>query len=542
MLIRACAASSKIEAQVMLRFSWLCAVFLLAGCGGPLTPRAPDREYGQSVAKEFEAAFNGGWQQMDRFEQRRWVKPALAASDERQRRYMIRQRDIGRMRLHRIELQGDAMVALAQTEFGDWVKCFLVFGDGGGRVLDVRWLQAAAPESEQGPRTEQEFTSDLDGFLGRFSKAGGFSGAVLVARRGEVIFEKAYGRASRDPSIPNQLSTKFNLASVDKIFTAVLAFQLIEEGKLALQGKLCDYLANYPLKDACPITIEQLLSHTSGLPDLMNPRLIRAVDRFQTPQDYLDTFGKDPLLFEPGKRWAYSSFGYAVLGRIIETIEGKSFAEVMVKRIYEKANMQHSTRLASAANAADVAVPYASALPSGGKLEYGTERDARRFLPHPAPFCCSFTTVRDLYNFSQALVAGRLVSRKSLELMVKTDKTGPGDLVEHYGYGVMTDLIAGVPFFGHDGGVWGVNAVFRMTPDNDVVVVLANMSPGAAQRAAMRAADQLARLRQRASNGPHRVEDEFGRGGLGRERFCYPTEKPIVATSHEVAGELKDEL
>ncbi len=386
------------------------------------------------------------------------------------------------------------MVALVQTEFGDWMKCFLVFGSG-GRLLDAKWLQAAAPQSERAPQSEQELTSDLDGFLGRFTQGGGFSGAVLVARRGEVIFEKAYGDASREPPTPNQVSTRFNIASVDKIFTAVAVFELIEEGRLALAGKLCDYLPEYPLKEACPITIDQLLTHTSGLGDVMNPRLMRAIDGFKTPQDYIDTFGKDQLIFKPGKRWAYSNFGYAVLGRIVEVVEGKPFAEIMTTRIYDKANMKDSTHLASAVNASDVAVPYAALLPGGkDKLEYGPERDARPFLPFPSPFGCSFTTVRDLYEFSQALLAGRLVSKKSLELMVKTDRSAPGDLVDHYGYGVMTDLVDGVPYFGHDGGVWGVNAVLRMTPDNDVVVVLSNVSPGGGQRVAMRIADELARL------------------------------------------------
>jgi CubicO group peptidase (beta-lactamase class C family) len=484
-----------IKAQIMSGLFWLCMVVLLAGCGGALQPRAPDPEYGQSVAKEFEVAFNGGWSEMDRFERQHWVEPALRPIDERQGRYMTRHRGMGRIRMHRVELEGDQMVALVQTEFGDWMKCFFVFGDGGHRLLDVRLLQAAGPQSERGPQSEQEFTSDLDAFLGRFAKEGGFSGAVLVARRGEVIFEKAYGEARREPSTPNQVSTRFNIASVDKILTATVVFELIEEHKLTLGGRICDYLPSYPLKEACPITIDQLLTHTSGLPDVMNPRLIRAVDRFKTPQDYIDTFGKDPLTFEPGKRWAYNNFGYVVLGRIVEAIEGKPFADVMSKRIYEKANMKDSTHLASAANASDVAVPYAFILPDGkGKLEYGPERDARRFLPLPAPFCCSFTTVRDLYNFSQALMAGHLVSKKSLELMVKTNRAAPGDLVEHYGYGIMTDLIDGVPYFGHDGGVWGVNAVLRMTPAHDVVVVLSNVSPGAGQRAAMRAADLLARL------------------------------------------------
>lgn len=481
--------------------SLLCVALLLVGCGGSLQQRAPDPEYGRSVTKELEAAFNGGWPAMDRFEQRRWVKAALGPSKERQSRYLTQQRSMGRIHLHRVELKGDEMVGLVQTEFGDWLSCFLVF-DGGDGLTDVRWLQAAAPEGEPGPRSLAEYTSSLHGFLELFAKKGGFAGAVLVARRGEVIFEKAYGEARRDPSTPNQVTTRFNVASVEKILTATLVFELIEERKLALDGKLCDYLPSYPQKDACPITIDQLLTHTSGLPDIMNPRLIRAVDRFKTPQDYIDTFGKDPLIFEPGKSWGYSNFGYVVLGRIVEAVERKSFAEVMTQRIYEKANMRASTRDPAAANAADVAVPYAFLMPSGHGLEYGPERDARRFLPLPSPFCCSFTTVRDLYDFSQALMAGRLVSKQSLELMVKTDRSGPDDLVDHYGYGVMTDLIDGVPYFGHDGGAWGVNAVFRMTPDNDVVVVLSNVSPGAGQRAAMRAADQLARLPRNAERMP----------------------------------------
>jgi Beta-ketoacyl synthase, N-terminal domain len=186
MVSRAQVASSKIKARVLSGLLWLCMVFLLAGCGGALQPRAPDPEYGQSVVKEFGVAFNGGWSQMDRFEQQHWVKPALGPSDERQVRYMTRQRGMGRIRMQRVELEGDQMVALAQTEFGDWMKCFLVFGDGGHRLLDVRFLQAAAPESERGPQSEQQYTSDLDGFLGRFAKGAGFSGAVLVARRGET--------------------------------------------------------------------------------------------------------------------------------------------------------------------------------------------------------------------------------------------------------------------------------------------------------------------------------------------------------------------
>lgn len=487
-------------AQRMSALWGLCAALLLSGCGGALQPHAPDPEYGKGVAREFEAAFNGGWAQMDRFERQYWVAPALAPSTDRKWPYLLQRRGFGRIHLDRVELEREQMVALAQTEFGDWVKCFLVFGEGGKRLLDVKWLQAAAPASERGPQNEQEYTSQLDGFLARFSERAGFSGAVLVARRGQVIFEKAYGQARREPPTLNQVTTRFNIASVEKIFTAVLVFELIEEHKLALGGKICDYLPNYPLKEACPITIDQLLTHTSGLGDVMSPRLMHAVERFKTPQDYLDTFGKDPLLFEPGKRWAYSNFGYAVLGRIVEAVEGKPFAEVIAQRIYEKANMKASTHLA---NAADLAVPYAFLMPSGrGKLEYGPERDARRFMPLPAPFCCSFTTVRDLYNFSQALLAGRLVSKKSLELMVKTDRTAPGDLVDHYGYGVMADLIDGIPYFGHDGGVWGVNAVFRMTPDNDVVVVLSNVSPGAGQRAAMRAEDWLARLPKSAEQTP----------------------------------------
>jgi CubicO group peptidase (beta-lactamase class C family) len=442
---------------------------------------------------------------MDRFERRHWVERVLEASEERHTRYLNRRRALGRIRLHRIALEGDAMVALTQSEYGDWMKCFLVFGGEGDRLLQVKWLQAAAPESEPAPRTEQELSSELDGFLRRFSDAGVFSGVVLVARRGQVIFEKAYGEARRTPSTPNRLTTRFNIASVEKLFTAVVVFELIEERKLALDGKLCDYLPSYPLRQACPITIGQLLSHTSGLPDIMNPRLIRAVARFKTPGDYVDAFGKDPLLFEPGKRWAYSNFGYAVLGHIVEAIEGEPFAEVVSKRIFEKAQMKDSTHLASAANAADVAIPYASTLPAErevGKLEYGPERDARRFLPLPGPFCCGFTTARDLYNFSQALLAGRLISKQSLELMVRTDRTAPGDLVEHYGYGTMVDVIHGVPYFGHDGGVWGVNAVLRMTPQNDVVVVLSNVSPGAGQRAAMRAADRLARLPASTDQSP----------------------------------------
>jgi hypothetical protein len=123
MLKRAQVAASRLEAPIMLRLFWLCLACLLAGCGGALEPRAPDPEYGRSVAKEFEVAFNGGWSEMDGFERRHWVEPALAPTDERRNRYVTRQRGMGRIRLQQVALEGDQMVALTQTEFGDWLKC-----------------------------------------------------------------------------------------------------------------------------------------------------------------------------------------------------------------------------------------------------------------------------------------------------------------------------------------------------------------------------------------------------------------------------------
>ena len=474
---------------------WLAAsLTLAAGCAAARQSVPPTLPHGRSVMQDYEASFNAGWEQVDSFEQSHWVQQALEPAEDRHRQYEVKRKRVGNIEVHSVDLTNEGIVALVRTELGDWVKCFIDFGADGERVLKIKWLEAKAPESEPGPRTQDEFVSALDDFVSRFTKLAGFSGAVLIARRGEIILEKAYGQARRQPPVANQLNTRFNTASIDKLLTAVVVFELIEAGKLSLDGTVCQYLPKYPLEQACPVTIDQLLTHTAGMPDIINPRLVSSVTRLRSPQDYIDLFGKDLLVGPAGGQWRYSNYGYAVLGRIVEVVEGQPFDEVVRKRVYDRAIMRDSLRTLPARNEPNVAVPYAFALPGNEKLEYGVERDARPYLPLPGPFCCSYTTVHDLYNFAQALIRGKLVSRKTLELMVTTNRSRGSNLIGHYGYGIMSETVHGVDFFGHDGGLWGVNGVLRMTMRGDVVVVLSNVSPGAAQRVGARALDWLARL------------------------------------------------
>jgi len=155
----------------------------------------------------------------------------------------------------------------------------------------------------------------LDGLAAREE----FSGVALIGNGSDVVFEFAGGLADRDANVPIDMDTKFNLGSMNKMFTAVAIMQLVERGSLELDGTVADYLPDYPNPDvAAEITIDQLLTHTSGLGDAFTPEFEADPNAFRDDEDYLPFFADDPLQFAPGEAFFYSNAGYVVLGLIIE--------------------------------------------------------------------------------------------------------------------------------------------------------------------------------------------------------------------------------
>jgi D-alanyl-D-alanine carboxypeptidase len=178
-------------------------------------------------------------------------------------------------------------------------------------------------------------------YLEKASADGSFSGTVLIARGGKPLLKKAYGLANRSFQVPNETDTKFNLGSMNKMFTGVAVLQLVEKGKLSLQDKIIRHVPDYPNRDIAEnVTIHQLLTHTAGLGHYWTDEFNRtSKDRFKKVEDYIPLFADQPLLFEPGTQYSYSNAGYIVLGLIIERVTGEDYFDYIVKNIYEPAGM-----------------------------------------------------------------------------------------------------------------------------------------------------------------------------------------------------------
>jgi|TARA_Y100000588_G_C13904216_1_gene774235 CubicO group peptidase (beta-lactamase class C family) len=175
-----------------------------------------------------------------------------------------------------------------------------------------------------------------------------FSGAVLIAQNDRIIEKRAYGLSSIEYDVKNKIDTKFNIASITKMFTAVAALQLYEQGKIALKTPIGEYLPEYPNETVRNnVTVHQLLTHTSGLNNFYVSDLdkIRHLE-YEEISDFVPLFVNDTLLSKPGTKYDYSGTGFVVLGLIIEKVSGENYYDYIRKHILEPSEMMSTSEIA----------------------------------------------------------------------------------------------------------------------------------------------------------------------------------------------------
>jgi len=249
----------------------------------------------------------------------------------------------------------------------------------------------------------------IDELMKLCNDAGQFNGSVLVAERGKVIYRKSFGYANLEWNIPNTLDTKFRIGSITKSFTAILVLQLVEQGKLRLDGKITDYLPDFPKKTGDKITVNQLLTHTSGLPDYNNvPDFFRLVQSGLLSQsDILKRISEYDLVFEPGTKFGYSNDGYTLLGAIIEKATGKPYDQVLQENILKPLKMNNSGY-----SRRNVVLEKRA---SGYRKRLSGYENPLYYVESPASGM--YSTVNDLYLWEQALYTDALLSPKYKDLM-----------------------------------------------------------------------------------------------------------------------------
>ncbi len=144
--------------------------------------------------------------------------------------------------------------------------------------------------------------------IDQLAKQNHFSGSVLVSKKDKTIFAKSVGFSNMERKLPNDIKTKFNLGSMNKMFTAVSIAQLAQQGRLNLNDTIGKYLLSYPNIETSKVTIHQLLTHTGGTGDIFGSDYEKNLEKLNNPKDYIDLYGHRPPAFQPGSRFDYSNY------------------------------------------------------------------------------------------------------------------------------------------------------------------------------------------------------------------------------------------
>jgi D-alanyl-D-alanine carboxypeptidase len=312
----------------------------------------------------------------------------------------------------------------------------------------------------------------IDRFLSQTYPAAEPGAAVLVAKDGQVLLRKGYGMANLELGVAITPESVFEVGSVTKQFTATATLMLQERGKLSIEDDITKYLTDFPTQGK-KVTIENLLTHTSGIPSYTDLSEWLPHMREDLPPDRLIAFFKGkPFDFEPGTRWAYDNSGYALLGAIIEKVYGKSYERFVEDEIFKPLGMTHS----SYGSWSDI-VPHRAA---------GYDKEDGRFVNTPyismtQPYAAGslMSTVDDLVLWDRALAEGTLLKKTSLDRMLTPGKLASGQSTR-YGFGwVLIDLL-GRPVIEHGGDINGFSCdVLRIPRENLLVVVLTNNTEAA---------------------------------------------------------------
>ena len=313
----------------------------------------------------------------------------------------------------------------------------------------------------------------LDTYLSRLAAQDELSGAVLVAKVGRPMFQKAYGYADRANTLANITATRFNLGSINKKFTEIAIAQLVAAGQLAYSDSLGRLIPDYPQALSRPATVSQLLQHTAGLSDFFGDEFSRTnKDRFRSNADYFALVSRLPALFEPGARTQYCNGCYITLGAIIERVSGMPYERYVAERVFAPAGMQHTGYPQTDGIEPGVALGYTR---RGGD---GTLRS--NVYMHGAAGSAAgggYSTAGDLLSFDNALREGRLLDARA-STSVRGAATASGQRATG-GMGIA-------------GGAPGTNAVLESN-GTWTVIVLSNLDPPSAESVGLGIMNALAR-------------------------------------------------
>jgi CubicO group peptidase (beta-lactamase class C family) len=245
-----------------------------------------------------------------------------------------------------------------------------------------------------------------------------FNGAVVVATDGKIDYLYGIGIADRQADIKIKVDSKFKIASITKTFTAVLILQLYEQGKIDLKATFGNYFPNYKGEAKSKVTIENLLTYSSGIPNLADQLEMKTYQLPVSIDEYIDKYCSDALETIPGTKSNYSNTEYIILHKIIENITGKSFEETLEENILKSLKMQNTSMLKSATIVPGLVSSYTKS-----EQTNQFENDAPYLVENFFGAGAMYSTVEDLLKFDNAIFNYKLLSKNTTELMISPKKT-----------------------------------------------------------------------------------------------------------------------
>jgi CubicO group peptidase (beta-lactamase class C family) len=453
-------------------------------------PKPPDTPAGRQLAACLTAFNSGDADAWRAFISEHFSLEALEREgvDDRLSSFAFVHQDTGGLQLASIESSADhEVVASFRMANGgdDRIRIKLTVEPGpphGIASVQINRLRTPPSDDPKPKLSDERIAAEVDALIDRLVAADRFSGAVLVVHDGRTIYERAAGDASKAYGVPNRIDTKFNLGSMNKMFTAVAIAQLAEAGKLSYDDPTAKHLPDFPNPEAAgKITIRHLLTHSSGLGSYFGEEWEQRKAKLRSVSDFMAFAADDPLEFQPGERFGYSNTGFLVLGAIVEAASGEDYFTYVKGHIHGPAGMADTDAYELDRETPNLAVGY-TRQGLDGKFQPGPWRN-NVFLHviKGGPAGGGYSTAPDLAKFAEALLGGKLVSPSTLEALTSRQiEAGPGGPGGAYGYGFMIDKRRGHRFFGHGGGFPGISSQLDVFPElGYTVVVLSNYDMGA---------------------------------------------------------------
>jgi len=470
---------------------WLFCISLfflsIQALSQPPEIKIPDTPSGRILEALVETLNSGEEAAWREFIEQRWVPRDKEGINE-QRMGFFRQvyEDVGGFDIYEISSTDDLVISvLAKARRDDgpfkWLSVEVRVDSLPPHKLDRLSAQPAEdPELEypEGPLTKAKITAFLDQYLDKLTAEDRFSGTVLVAKDGKPIYKKAFGEACKRYGVPNKIDTKFNLGSMNKMFTSVAIMQLVEQGKLDLDRPVGTWLPDLPRKDiAEKVTIDHLLSHRSGMQDYWDEMFDTTFWELKTVDGLARLIFDDSLLFEPGSDFHYSNSGPIVLGMVIEKVTGMSYYDYVQKYVHQPAGMINTACYEVDLPTPNLAIGYTRMNMAGER----SDEWHNNFFLHAVkggPAGGGYSTVEDLLAFDIALRNNTLIGAESFTTMITPkSEMGPD---EGYGYLFQNKTVNGQRIVGHGGGAPGINAVLDIYLDSGyTVAVMANYDQAA---------------------------------------------------------------